>query len=354
MEVSSTNNRTDSNSKNILSSISLNDPLGRQFRDDRVVGLSQGLPGPPQISAAEHQDSFGASLKVTYDLYNRDVRLENDEMYARMKEEKRPLVLFLLGHYTAFKIFLYYLTSLSSLFTVALTVGLTMYWYNEYQTTDIHPSSLDWVILGFAVVTPLSTLIGLAFRRRDRALIEIAKFRSFAFQVFLAHCLWDWATDSGNKGRSGTSINWIGHVDDVLTELIAMGDELCRFLTMPTTSRSRHRVTKSGRREAARTAEVAYKLYDSLYTKRMIRLTVLGENFKRYGLGASEASRIRQYERWMGDAIENLRMIKNYRTPQTLRSFARLFTTLLPPFFAPTYAQIAVVRYAVLYDCLRC
>jgi hypothetical protein len=45
----------------------------------------------------------------------------------------------------------------------------------------------------------------------------------------------------------------------------------------------------------------------------------------------------------MGEAIENLRMIKNYRTPQTLRSFARLFTTLLPPFFAPTYAQIAVV-----------
>ena len=179
-------------------------------------------------------------------------------------------------------------------------------------------------------------------------MIEIAKFRSFSFQVFLAHCLWDWATDNGNKGRNGTNINWIGHVDDVLTELIAMGDELCRFLTMPTTSRSRHRVTKSGRREAARTAEVAYKLYDSLYTKRMIRLTVLGENFKRYGLGASEASRIRQYERWMGDAIENLRMIKNYRTPQTLRSFARLFTTLLPPFFAPTYAQIAVVRYVVL------
>lgn len=35
----------------------------------------------------------------------------------------RPFVLFLLGHYTAFKIFLYYLTSLSSLFTVGLSVG---------------------------------------------------------------------------------------------------------------------------------------------------------------------------------------------------------------------------------------
>merc|ERR1711957_723822 len=35
-------------------------------------------------------------------------------------------------------------------------------------------------------------------------------------------------------------------------------------------------------------------------------------------------------------------MLKIYRTPQTLRSFARLFTTLLPPFFAPTFAQLAI------------
>lgn len=99
-------------------------------------------------------------------------------------------------------------------------------------------------------------------------------------------------------------------------------------------------MTKSGRREAARTAEVAYLLYDSLYTHRMTKLTLLSEKVKLAGLGASEASRVRQYERWMGDAIENLRMIKSYRTPQTLRSFTRIFATLLPPFFAPTFAQL--------------
>ena len=44
----------------------------------------------------------------------------------------------------------------------------------------------------------------------------------------------------------------------------------------------------------------------------------------------------------MGDAIENLRMIKSYRTPQTLRSFARIFTSLMPPFFAPAFAQLAI------------
>ena len=44
----------------------------------------------------------------------------------------------------------------------------------------------------------------------------------------------------------------------------------------------------------------------------------------------------------MGEAIENLRMIKSYRTPQTLRSFARIFTSLMPPFFAPAFAQLAI------------
>ena len=79
-----------------------------------------------------------------------------------------------------------------------------------------------------------------------------------------------------------------------------------------------------------------------LFHDRFVRLSQLSEKIKLAGLGASEVSRIRQYERWCGDAIENLRMIKSYRTPQTLRSFARLFTTLIPPFFGPSYAQLAI------------
>ena len=34
-------------------------------------------------------------------------------------------------------------------------------------------------------------------------------------------------------------------------------------------------------------------------------------------------------------------MLKRYRTPQALRSFARLFTVILPPFYAPYYSQMA-------------
>jgi hypothetical protein len=43
----------------------------------------------------------------------------------------------------------------------------------------------------------------------------------------------------------------------------------------------------------------------------------------------------------MGEAMENLRILKMYRTPQALRSFARIFTLILPAFYAPTFAQLA-------------
>lgn len=316
------------------------DPLKRRHRDLKVVGLGEAAtrsmnPNPREL--------LKGSKRIRYDKFNGDIPLEDDEKYARSKVERRPIVLVVIGYYTALKIFAYYLISLNSLLTVGISVGLTVYWHGmmvQDPTGQLTGSGMDWVLLGFAVITPLSLSVGISFRRRERGLIEIAKFRSFSYQLFLAHCIWDWGTPP--NGKASADIDWVEHADAVLRELISIADELCRFLTLPTASKARHRMTKSGRREAARTAEIAYRLYDSLYTRRFLSLSQLSERLKLAGLGASEASRIRQYERWMGDSIENLRMIKTYRTPQTLRSFARIFTTLLPPFFAPQYAQLSI------------
>jgi len=73
----------------------------------------------------------------------------------------------------------------------------------------------------------------------------------------------------------------------------------------------------------------------------MARLTTYDERLRAAGVGASEISRIRQYERFIGEAMEDLRILKMYRTPQALRSFARIFTLILPAFYAPTFAQLA-------------
>jgi len=152
--------------------------------------------------------------------------------------------------------------------------------------------------------------------------------------------LWDWPEGGGRAGCK--DFDFLEHCDAVLAQLVGIGDELSRFLTLPTTSRSRHRMTKGGRREAARTIEVAYALLESMLTQRMTRLTVYSERIKRVGLPAGEVSRIRQYERYLQTNIERLRMYKMYRTPQALRSFARIFTLLLPPFYAPKFAQVAI------------
>ena len=179
----------------------------------------------------------------------------------------------------------------------------------------------------------------MAFRRRERALFEISRVRSFSFQIYLAHALWDWPENGGRAGSTDT--NWLEHCDFVMSQLIGIGDELCRFLSLPSSSRSRHRMTKSGRREAARTVKAAYRLFESLYTQRMTRLSTYDERLRFSGVSASEISRLRQYERFMGESMESLRMLKMYRTPQALRSFARIFTLILPAFYAPTFAQLA-------------
>mmetsp|Transcript_13727 Transcript_13727/g.19627 ORF Transcript_13727/g.19627 Transcript_13727/m.19627 type:complete len:289 (+) Transcript_13727:1007-1873(+) len=182
----------------------------------------------------------------------------------------------------------------------------------------------------------------MAFRRRELALLHITRLRSASFQIYLSHALWDWHSSTGGSGRNCAGFDWLKHTDKVLEELIGMGDELSRFLTLPTSSRSRHRMLKSGRLEAAQTIEVAYNLFDSLYTQRIIKLSKLTEVFKAVGLNFSEASRIRQYERFIGEAVEGLRMVKMYRTPQALRAFGRIFTVALPPLYAATFAQLAL------------
>eukprot|EP00581_Thalassiosira_minuscula_P019248 CAMPEP_0183732634 /NCGR_PEP_ID=MMETSP0737-20130205/38978_1 /TAXON_ID=385413 /ORGANISM="Thalassiosira miniscula, Strain CCMP1093" /LENGTH=163 /DNA_ID=CAMNT_0025965703 /DNA_START=52 /DNA_END=540 /DNA_ORIENTATION=+ len=90
--------------------LNMNDPLKRRHRDQKVVGLADGLRASTNTTAV---DQMTVSKKVRLDKYNGDIPLEDDENYARSKEERRPLVLVIIGYFTALKIFLYYLISLS-------------------------------------------------------------------------------------------------------------------------------------------------------------------------------------------------------------------------------------------------
>ena len=89
------------------------------------------------------------------------------------------------------------------------------------------------------------------------------------------------------------------------------------------------------------TVNAAYELFHSFYSEKFVKITQCTEVLKIRGLPANEASRIRQWEQLAGESVEHLRMLKMYRTPQALRSFARIFSLLLPPFYAPAFAQLS-------------
>ena len=257
---------------------------------------------------------------------------------------------------------------------------------------------MDWVLLSFAVITPMSASIGMAFSRRDQALVHLAAVKTTLWNIYSAHACWDWATPKsegrqrpGSDGHSASSYDWLDHGDNVLTAVLLICQDLHRMLTLPSSSRARHRVTTQGRSEAQQIDAVQVQLHHSLY-RRVCTLTHLCERFKRQGLPPNEATRIRQWERMVTERIgmsfvflgvcgggggdyntttikyvflnesslttrppplhpshqspscapELLEMIKMYRTPQALRSFARLFSFLLPPFYAPYYGQMAI------------
>jgi hypothetical protein len=160
----------------------------------------------------------------------------------------------------------------------------------------------------------------------------------------MSHALWDWGFTPGvvdASGRTKSTVDWLDHSDQALTEIVRLTHDLSRFLTLPNSTRARHRVLYFGRKEAARTNKVGFELFESSLV-HLGKLSALCEIMKREGLPPNEATRVRQWERLAQVDMEKIRAVKLYRTPQALRSFGRLFSVVLPPFFGPFYADLAV------------
>jgi hypothetical protein len=310
--------------------------LGTYGLDPAVLDMRREAVATDDYS---QQQSSQKSFKKKMDPNDRSV--EQMEAEARAHATTNPWALLWYGNLSAFKVMGYYLITLETIVTCIITVGLTCYWYFTNQNNpNWNGGGLDFILLAFTVTLPLATALGMAFTRRERALIAIGEFRSVSQHILLAHSLWDW-TENGGRAAAAKTVDWVEHVDAVMAQLVGIGDELSRFLTLPTTSRSRHRMTRQGRKEAKRTMEAAYYLIDSIETQRLTRLLLYSERLKKIGLPSGEISRIRQYERFISSCVEQLRLVKIYRTPQAMRSFARIFTVVLPPFYAPSFAQIA-------------
>jgi len=71
------------------------------------------------------------------------------------------------------------------------------------------------------------------------------------------------------------------------------------------------------------------------------------EDLREIGLSVNETSRLNQYLRIMIVQVENIINIKNYRTPNSLRAYSKVFLNVFPIVFAPFFAFIADSNSAI-------
>jgi hypothetical protein len=179
-----------------------------------------------------------------------------------------------------------------------------------------------------------------AFDRREQAIAVLATFKANLTSIYFAHKDWDW-DQGGAKSRAG-NLNTLrhDHISDVSHQIAALVKMTIRLLRAPIISLSRHRFTARGRAESARVSSQMTALDTRIHVSIGI-LSKLVEELKDAGLPGNEASRIRQYFTAVVVSYEHLRSLKSYRTPQGIRTFARVFIMLTPIVMGPYYAYLA-------------
>ena len=118
-------------------------------------------------------------------------------------------------------------------------------------------------------------------------------------------------------------------------------DSTQSLLDAPRVSSARHFHTSRGISERL-VVTSHLDLLDNKLVDHLHRLSVFTERMKAEGLPAGEATRIRAFESGLICCVEQLRALKEYRTPLGLRSFARFFIILMPIMFGPYYVTVAL------------
>ena len=167
---------------------------------------------------------------------------------------------------------------------------------------------MNWTLLSFAVITPMSASIGMAFARRERALTHLSTIKSTLLHICWAHAVWDWTKkqpegDSKKTGRAASAVNWEEHFDQVLRQTLNLCRDLSRLLTLPNGTRARHRVVSRKYHDEARQIEDMIQRLHRSCLNRLAELTNLCEILKRESMPANEATRIRQWERMVAEQI---------------------------------------------------
>lgn len=183
---------------------------------------------------------------------------------------------------------------IAALSLLATWLCLARGWTAEFPTT----------LISVAIVFPIVFSINAAYNRRERALKSLGSIKASALALLLAHRDW---------GRGGE--------DTGLAPLLGrMFSEMRPYFDPGVGGQEEHRVA-------------IYQVFDGV--------SKANERLRDKAVPANEVSRANQYLRFLIADFEAMRIIREYRTPQSLRAYSTLFLNAFPILFGPTFAYLS-------------
>ena len=200
--------------------------------------------------------------------------------------------------------------------------------------------NMSWNIVSLAVIFPISQGIGMGFKRREQALGEFGHMLGNMRAVWGAvHC-WRLKNKDGEFIRAIESFEdpelAVGQVRALFEEFLT---SLVTYFDVARWGRARHAVPCCGTLEQSELMDITHE--QRLRVDHAIgRMQRLVQQLKTQGLPGGEAHRLDQYISKVGIAFERLCAIKEYRTPQAFRAFARVYILIIGALYGPYYLHV--------------
>jgi len=189
-------------------------------------------------------------------------------------------------------------------FIITILAVISTYLCHSYGLTAKFPDML----VGVAIVFPVVFSIGSAYTRRETALQRFADFKGHVVAFYYATR--DWTTDKNNDLPTQSK--------KIISEMMHLMRSMFKHDHSP---------------EWGTNEKKMYELFS--------RLSLLTLELRKYGVQSGEISRASQYVSKIIIAFDNMKIIHNYRTPVTLRTYSKVFIYVFPIIYGPYFASMA-------------
>ncbi len=162
-------------------------------------------------------------------------------------------------------------------------------------------------IIGIAIVFPVVFSIDSAYKRRERTLMLLSDFKAHLNAIYMASHQW---IEPKNE-------QFAIEIKNQLVEVFAALRNLCSV------------------------SDKSFEKAERAVYNRISELSQALQALRALDMYLGEVSRVNQYVSKLTIDVENIKVIKQYRTPITLRAYSRVFIYSFPILYGPYFVHAA-------------